>query len=1000
MGYINFFIARTGLILRAGATKLKTINMIRKLIIAFAGLLVSANLAAQTTGSIKAILVDAATSDAINGAVVELAPTTSPDQKQYSTSADKGAISITKLKSGTYLMTITFLGYEPLIDTVSVEGKTDLGTLRMLQEAKRIDDVKVEVQAMRTSQRGDTVVYNADAFKVNRDADVEGLLTKMPGIRIGSDGSIEAQGETVQKVLVDGREFFGEDAATTVKTIPAEMVKNIEVYNKLSDRAEFTGVDDGEGYKTINIVTSLDKRSGQFGKVYGSYGYEDKYIAGGNVNIFSGDQRISIIGLANNLNQQNFSFEDIVGATTTSSASSGRGMMGGGGGGFGSARNFMVRPQDGVSTVQSVGVNYNNKWDKLELTASYFFNHSCNRNEQTINRWTYTDSDYIQYYDATSNSSSENYNHRLNALLDYKINANNNIRLRANYSYQKYNNDGTTESETSNMLNDVSDLLMGRTSNADSRSNGSNGSVNLLYRSKLNEMGRSLTLSGNYRWGSNNAHSNPLQTIYYPLRADSLYNQRIDNLSSNYTISAEATYNEPLSKKAQLSLEYEFSYRYNDRDKNTWLEQNNQYELTDYLSNISNSGYYTHQVGPGFSLNTDLANISFDVKYQYSTLNNDREAPSPKANTSNSFSNVVYGGRFNFNFDKQNMLRLMMRSYTSNPSISQLQEVPDFSNTQYVTSGNQNLRPSYQQDLMGHYVFSNVPKGRTFMIMGGVQINSKAIVDSTVINNPNFVIKGGDGSETLLGVGNQFTRPVNMTNGGWSARGGVNYGFPLNFLKSNFNVNLGLSYNESKSYLNGLVNNNTGTYYNAGLQIGSNISENLDFSILWNGSYNLNRNSTDSSKQLNKYVSQYAEMSLKWIAWKGITFTTTGSYSQYKGLTDDYNEEIVLWNAYIGKKIFKNQRGELSIGVNDIFNQNRGFSRSVQSTYLQNTTNLAIGRYYAVQFIYNLRLFGKNSKASDFDTLDQNSNIPSQGVGIQRSNSNGGRPMGPPPGGH
>ena len=274
------------------------------------------------TGAVTATVIDADTRESVVGAVVTVIPDKSPDKKLYVTSAYKGVVSLPQLAYGGYTLTVAFLGYNELTLAFTVDSaRKDLGVLE-LKPGVQIETVVKEVKALRTSQRGDTVSYNAGAFKVTNDADVEGLLEKMPGITV-TDGTVEAQGEEIKKVFVDGKEFFGEDVTTAIKSLPAQAGGRMgvyEVYNKLSDAAEFSGMDDGEGYKAINIVTRENMRQGQFGKLYAGFGYdadtrtEDrfKYIAGGNVNIFNRDSRISIIGLFNNVNQQNFSFEDIL----------------------------------------------------------------------------------------------------------------------------------------------------------------------------------------------------------------------------------------------------------------------------------------------------------------------------------------------------------------------------------------------------------------------------------------------------------------------------------------------------------------------------------------------------------------------------------------------------------------------------------------------------------------------------------------------------------------
>lgn len=958
----------------------------------------TAILSAQNNGGVKATLVDATTDEPVLGAVVELVNAKSNAAKQW-TSGYKGVIDAKPLAAGTYNMTITYLGYKDYTKEVKVGNQTlDLGKIRLEQDVKVIDAIKVEAM-VRTSQKGDTVSYNAAAFKVSRDADAEGLLAKMPGITINNDGTVTAKGETVQKVFVDGKEFFGDDVSTTIKTIPAEMVNKIEVYNKLSDRAEFTGLDDGEGYMAINIVTHLDKRSGKFGKLYGSYGIPDKYIAGGNVNLFSGDQKISIIGLANNINQTNFSFEDIVGATTSgaSARSGSSGMMGGG---FGSARKFMVRPQDGISTVQSIGLNYSNTWNKkLELQGSYFFNHTANENNQTVDRTTYTGTDYTQLYNSEGNSTSNNYNHRMNILLDYKLSDAQSIRLRANYSIQDYEIRGTTNSTTMNgTTNLVSKEQSQKTNN---NSVGTYGTVNLLYRAKLGKPGRTLTIDSRYRWNDTDASNNPqyAYTIFATQPSDSTYSQLIDRLSNSRTITASATYTEPLSQKAQLSLEYRLQYRDQDQDKKTQVSYNGaDYVLNTLLSNVSKSGYLTQSIGPGFNFSSGATRISAEVKYQRSSLDNSQTLPT-SSQVNYSFNNVVYGLMSNINFDSANALRIMAHSDINEPSISQLQDAVSLSGNSW-TAGNPDLKPSYSHRLMAFYTNTDVVKGRTFMLMGGIMADTKSIVNNYYYNTSATESMVVPGTGITLGVGDNYSQYINHSGTDkWQLMSNISYGFPVKFLKSNFTINGGVSMSQSPSYINGNLNTMNGTYFNGGVQVGSNISENVDFRVNYNASYNINKNQSQVLSQDNTYFSQLASAEIKWVIWKGITLTANGSYNQYKGITDSYNEEILLANAYIGKKLFRNQRGELSIGVNDIFNQNKDFNRSVGTNYIQNTTNLAIGRYVAVQFVYNLRAFGKGSSSKDFDSLESNSKS-SEGVGVQRS-SGGNRHgmMGPPPGG-
>lgn len=958
---------------------------------------------AQGKGSISGRLVDASTKEAVVGAVIEVHGPGAQGPKHYHTTNADGAVTIGALDYGEYRLRFSFLGYKDLELTVDVrKAAVDVGTLFMEPDVTDAGMVEIEVAQMRTSQKGDTIVYNADAFKVAVDADTEGLLAKMPGITI-TDGEVQAQGETVQRVLVDGREFFGEDVTSAIRNLPAEVVEKVEVYDRLSDQAQFTGMDDGEGYKAINIVTSQDKRSGQFGKVYAAYGYPDKYIVGGNVNIFSGTSRISLIGLANNLNQQNFSFEDILGVVNPG----GGGGRGGGGGGWGAGRGFMVRPQAGIATAQAFGVNYSDVWGKkVEFTGSYFFNHTDTDNHNSTQRWNYTDTDLIRFDSSESDTWSGNYNHRFNARLDYKINDNHNLMIRPSFSYQSYANTADGINSIENLIGDTSAPVQSRRQITDSERNGFRGGMNILYRVRLGKPGRTITanLDGNASKNGNTALSE--QYYYFPAYAlgmepDSTYNQRSISDSYSYRLSGGVTYTEPLSKSSQLSLEYRARYNYSDMDRKVyrWLEDlvppGFDPQFDELLSNVNNSGYITQNVGPGYRFSTEKVNLSANVSYQNAVLRNSQSYPKEE-NNRYSFDNVVYSATANFSFNQSNSLRIRARSGTDNPGISELSDVTDLSNTQYVTAGNPLLRPSYEHRIMSHFVNSNATRGSTFTVMLGGETETNYITDKIIINQPGFVLPNTGANPMLLGEGNQFSSPINM-DGQWELFTGISYGFPVKFLLSNLNFDLGGSFGRTPAMINDLEYAMRESSFRGGVTLSSNISENLDFTIRYRGNYNVSTSmsfrrqgggETLAEELANKYFSHNVTASVKWVFWKGITFSGNATFTQDKGITDDYDEHFLICNLYIGKKIFRNRLGEISIGVNDLLDQNRSFRRTVRSNYIQNSTNRAIGRYFAIQFVYNLRNFGRGASrnSSDFEDLDSRS---SGGVGMQRQDGGG-----------
>lgn len=956
-------------------------------------------------GAVTGKVVDADTDESVAGAVLEVSPLNAPDKKQYFTSAYAGAVSIPSLAYGEYKLVVSFLGYNNAESTFKVSAaKQNIGTIS-LKPGVQIETVVKEAKALRTSQKGDTVSYNAGAFKVTDDADVEGLMKKMPGITI-TDGAVEAQGEEVKKIFVDGKEFFGEDVTTAIKSLPAQAVDRIEVYNKLSDAAEFSGMDDGEGYKAINIVTHENMRQGQFGKLYAGYGYDadteteakNKYIVGGNANIFSGDSRVSLIGLFNNVNQQNFSFEDILGVSGSS----------GGGGRRGGVGQYMVRPQSGVASVNAIGVNYSDTWgkrDQLSFQGSYFFNNTDTKNRSTLDKW-YESPMPVDTLSTHGYSDTESYNHRFNARLEWKISENQNLMIRPSFSYQSNDPLSTTQGWQYGQSG------YSRTENAnDALRHGYNLRTSAVYRAKLGKDGRTITVDGNVRYSDNTNNSNSYSNILplvdirpeggdAPWGWDTTGYTRLRYLrnlapSSSYNLRGQFTYTEPVAKYAQVSFQYRASYEYQERDKRSYITGAD-YSVAGLvpdpaLSNSYKSGYLTQSLGPGFRYSKERNTFVANAYYQRSTLDG-QVVRDDSEKIKHSYNNVTYFLMGQLNINRENSLRLFVSSYTDNPSITNLQNVADVSDAQNISKGNPDLNPSYSHRVNFHYVNSNVEKGRTFMWMFSMQ-NTSNYNATHLVSNPGTISLGGETYKP-----NYYSTPVNL-DGYWNLRTHLSYGFPIGFLKSNFNVMAGVSYSLTPSMLGGTVDSNglisggerndaSNIGYDFRTVLGSNISENVDFTLSWNGTYNEATNSLGESGARNRYFNHTAQGNMKFVFPLGFTFTGSIAYTQYIGFTNSYDDAYLLCNAWIGKKIFRNKRGEIMIGVNDMFNQNKAFARSTGSGWTQNMTNSVIGRYYMVQFTYNLRRFGKkgSKNISDYD-------------GVQPSSGSSRRPMGPPPGG-
>ena len=1022
----------------------------KRFILAIFTLAFAASAFAQT-GKVTLSLIDSQTKQGVMGAVVEVYPMAKPDSKKYYTSGANGYVSISGLAYGNYTMVATFIGYKDLTKQFRLSGESlSLGKMVMIEDAKRIETVVKTVKALRTSQNGDTLSYSAGAFKVSNDADVEGLLKKMPGITI-ANGSVEAQGETIKKIFVDGKEFFGEDVNTAIKSLPAEAVDRIEVFNKLSDQAEFSGMDDGEGFKAINIITKPGMRQGQFGKMYAGVGYEPdwqknnaedfakghKWIAGGNINFFQGDARVSVIGLFNNVNQQNFSFEDILGVS---------GQQAGGRGHRGAVGQYMVGQQNGIALVNSLGANYSDEWGRrnnVKFQGSLFFNHTDTDNNSRTEKW-YEAPMPIGYMYQNGVSNTINYNARFNARLDWKISRNASLMSRTSFSYQGNNpwsdSEGYTtgENEYAEELEESSHQSLSYT-NSHNHSHFDAFRFNefLQLRTKLGKPGRTLTVSGRLNYQHNErkqytsandangvSFSNPDYLTEYEkyfgegkswqdMAASALFYsplyQYIHRPSEEYTVRANLTYNEPISQYAQVSLQYRMWYEHEMNDKRTFYtdESYGNLERNDNMSQSFQSGFWTHRIGPGFRYSKNKNTVVLNAFYQRDEMNGSIVGTQGDKIDKN-YDKFSYFAMANVAFNKENTLRIFLRSWSSNPSVTQLQSIFDVSNPQYISIGNKELNPSFTHNLSMHYNLSKVDKGITFMWMFNAQYQQDYISTSTW-NNP----QGWELPDEFNGIvvptdknGEKY-RPKEVTSyenmdGYYSLRTHISLGVPLSFMKCNLNIKGGVNYNRVPSAIyatgdessvlqnmmqhNYLTNYANNIGYDAGVTLGSNISENLDFTLSWNGTYSQAWNTIGQTAK-NDYFYHTASGNIKWTFLKRLTFTAAVSYVQYLGFTNEYNEDYLLCNLYLGCKVFKNKRGEVQVGVNDLLNQNKSFARTTGSGYVQNAWNSCIGRYVSVQFVYNLRHFGKkgSTKMSDYGYKESTG-----AVGVGRSTTPGG----------
>ncbi|AEA42322.1 outer membrane beta-barrel protein [Fluviicola taffensis] len=903
-------------------------------------------------------ITDKQTGEFLMDARISLLSISDSSVVKVAVSDESGEYTIAGYEPGAYLLKVTSLEYADQFKRVELPaGNTKVDFI--LKTDTKLDEVTIEAKSVRVEQKGDTTQYNADAYKTNPDATVQDLITKMPGITL-ENGVVKAQGEQITKVMIDGQEFFGDDAAAALKNLPAEIVAKIQVYDQASDQAKFTGISDGNEAKALNIVTKAGKNQGQFGKIYAGYGTPNNlYMAGANVNFFKGTRRFSIVGMSNNVNQQNFSTDDILGVTGSTASTQGRGGPGGRGGmGGGDNENYLVSQQNGVSTSHGLGLNYSDKWGKsktTKVTGSYFFNASRTDNSQLTGRSYVLSTTAGQNYDEDFSAILKNANHRLNFKFDIALDSMNSLVITPKVSYQGSNRtqgtNGTTVDGNSALINQINNQTF-----SDNR--GLNASTSVLWRHRFVKPRRtfSANLTGTYTLKEGSSGQESRSRYYDEFNNDSLasINQNSNNQTNGYGVNGRFSFTEPLSKWWSSEFFYAPAYSVSNADKRTYDFDNvtNSYYFMDTtLSNVFNNQTIVQEGGTNFRFQKNKVSFQLGLSYQNSMLMNVQQFPTDR-DTNLSFNSILPNARFKYEFSKSKSFMLGYRAGTRNPTIDQLQNVIDNSNPLSLSSGNPNLKQQYNHRLFGRFNSTNMNKATNFNVFFGGEANSNYISNGTIIATSDTVVNGN----VVLQRGAQFRQPVNL-DGSWNARTTVSYGIPLTKLKLNMNFYVGGAYTVAPGLINNVVNKAKTTNANGGLTVSSNISEKIDFTV----GYTLNYNNVVNTRQnvaKNEYFVHNVSARFNWIIKERLVINSTYSVNAYAGLGSGFNQTIMLWNGGIGYKLLKQKQLELRVSVFDILNNNNSISRNVTESYIEDVQSNVLNRYFMFTVTYNIRNFG------------------------------------------
>mgnify|MGYP000421133311 CR=1 FL=1 len=875
-------------------------------------------------------------------------------------SARNGSFTLKNVKKGSYLLHITFIGYDPLYQPLQITGKknpVNVGKLELSDGAIELGEAVVIGKAPEVTVRNDTVEYNADSYKVTEGSVLEDLLKKMPGVEVDSEGKITVNGKEVKKVMVDGKEFFSDDPKVASKNLPAKMIDKLQVLDKKSDMAQMTGFDDGEEETVINLTVKPGMKQGWFGNAYGGYGSKDRYEGNAMVNRFVNNDQITFMGGANNTN--NMGFSDL--ASTMFS-----GMGGGGGrrGGFGAG--------SGITSSGNAGLNFSKEFkpDKLTLGGNTRYSHSDNDARSKSDRQNILPGDSSSYDNSEAMSRTKSDNFGVDFRLEWKPDTMTQLIFRPSFSFSHSMNDNFSDATT---LDNERDTVNTNKSSNYSESNGYNLNASIDFSRKLNNKGRvfSATLSG----GNSDSYSDGMNRsdIVYFNQTDALKNSiidqrsRYDNKGFNYR--AYVSWVEPIGHNNFIQATYSISQRKQEALKNVYNQD------ADGIYNVLDSAYSQSYRNNFISQRASLSFKSQRAKFNYTIgLNLDPSYSSSEnfvgdttlSKITRKVVNLSPMAQFNYMFDKRTNLRIMYNGRTSQPSMTQLQPVADISDPTNITIGNPDLNPRYTNNVFIRFQQFTPEKQRAFMIMANGSYIINDIVSYTSYNQETGV----------------KTTTYKNVNGNYSGNVRMMLNTPLKNKKVSINSMTMASCANSNGYINEEKNTNRNLILSerGGIDFRSSY---LDLGVNGNIRYNATSNSLQKENNQNTfnygaggYTTIYLPLDFK--------IESDVNWSTNSGYGDGFKQNEVLWNASASKSFLKNNQGTLRFKIYDILQQRSNISRSVTASYIQDSEYNTLGSYFMVHFIYRFSIFKGGASASDVKTPGRS--------------GRGRGPMGPPPG--
>lgn len=909
-------------------------------------------------GNIFGRVVDSEKEPLIQASVKLLAAKDSAYVKGGATN-EQGRFRINNVKSGKYILQATYVGYEPTYKNITVGadnlrvGEIVMNESSIMLKETTVIGVKTPIKVME-----DTVEYNADTYKTQPNAVVEDLLKRMSGVEVSSDGKITAHGKEVTKILVDGKEFFSDDPTVASKNLPANMIDKLQVIDRKSDLARLTGVDDGEDETVINLTVKKGMKNGWFGTVDAGYGTDNRYKGIFNVNRFWNDNQITFLGNFNNVNEMGFAD---------------------GGGNF---RRF--GGNNGINTSQAFGVNFNvgNK-EIFRVGGDVMYSHSDRYNEQSTERqYLYTDITSLANMDKLSRDNGHNI--RASFRVQWNPDSSNTFEFRPNFR-ASFNDSWSKETSATNTIGQGYNLDQTSQNLVNSNGTSYNFGGSLVYNHKFKSRpGRSFSVQGRYQFSNVSEFERTLSinrnTYTY---ADSIdedildYAQYADNHTWNNMAQGRITWTEPLGNVKNghfLTFAYRAQYRWNNADKYTYsapetvlnsivanyltddsysykdlerLFYGYNFEENDSLTNIFRNEYFNQDIRVGYKKVSKAYTLDAGLSL-VPTMQKSHNISNPDKDIPESWVwNLAPFVRYRLKMSKSRSLNVNYMGRSSQPSMAQIQPVPDYSDPMNVVMGNPDLKPTFAHNVNVRFQDFNMEAQRSIMLMGFVRYNQNSIVSKTSFD-PN--------------TGGRITEYTNE-NGVWNARLMNMISMPLRNKAFSFSNHLFGFYSATVGY-NNSERNRSGSF-----MIGESFSfawrpDYFEFELRPSYNFQIVRNSVQKSSDRNVHT-YGGTFNATYNAPFGLSINSEVTYSGTQGYSEGYDTDQWLWNASIGYSFLKGRAATISLKAFDILHEKENIRRNVTANYIDDTRYNTLTRYFMLNFTYKFNTFGAGEQPKD-----------------------------------